>query len=626
MENRAVPDFRDNNRFCYKPLEGSRSIRLITVKAGAPSSDLHISLPHVSLDSEPAFEALSYVWGPQYPSRLLQSDEGVFDVGPNLYNALLHLRRSTGDRLVWIDRLAIDQDNTNERSAQVAMMADIYRAAAQVVVWLGLEDENTAAAFAMIQSISTEITARWKAQSGNERPVGPDLASFPPRSHAGWSAVKSLLQRPWFERVWTFQEIVLARRAVVHCGAKSLGWNVFHSFFGYMATWPDEPNVQDSRLQGADKFIQDVLTIRSSSFLDERQSALAGSLMPLLDRFRTRMATDPRDKVFGLLGVASDAGHSDLVPDYNKSLVETYAMTAKWLLRRHESLAFLSLVEIKDKPDLISWVPDFRYKDALNFLHQPRMVFRGSGNERLYAAAGASTASLTDAGSLFQVAVHGVSIGTVVERTDPPGNLLGNVALGAAVFDGGAWHQFARRQAVDGKYSATGENIDLAYHRMRLWDLLPEEGTRRRQRASPPTEVPQPEPITYNRAWHEHQLEGASNSISMAILRGTTRKRMFLTSEGYLGLAHRSLEVGDKVYVLMGADTPMVLRPIGSGGMFHFRGEAYVHGIMDGEALAKAKARKAGRQEHLIDRDDLQWLHQLDSKSWPFDTERLTLA
>jgi hypothetical protein len=116
-------------------------------------------------------------------------------------------------------------------------------------------------------------------------------------------------------------------------------------------------------------------------------------------------------------------------------------------------------------------------------------------------------------------------------------------------------------------------------------------------------------------------VNGANADIAMCILRGTTRKRMFRTDTGYLGLAHRSVEVNDRVFVLMGGDTPFVLRPFG-GRFFGFGGECYVHGVMDGEMLGIAKAREEGGQIDL----DLKWIDELGDRPWPFKTEELTLV
>ncbi|GME25429.1 heterokaryon incompatibility protein-domain-containing protein [Neofusicoccum parvum] len=56
------------------------------------------------------------------------------------------------------------------------------------------------------------------------------------------------------------------------------------------------------------------------------------------------------------------------------------------------------------------------------------------------------------------------------------------------------------------------------------------------------------------------------------------------TDADQLGNGPRRLEVGDQVWVLAGANVPFVFRPQARGG-YQFIGEAYVHGIMNGEAL-----------------------------------------
>lgn len=256
----------------------------------------------------------------------------------------------------------------------------------------------------------------------------------------------------------------------------------------------------------------------------------------------------------------------------------------------------------------------------MNFLHQPTQVFRGSN--RIYDDLGSMAAAWVEGESIYQLTVHGICVGAIVERTEPAGNLLGNVALGARVLDGGQWYQFAQACAVNSIYPTTGEAIGLAYHRLRIWDLLPTEGLARRQRISPPTQIPQPGPVSYDFA-KDALVHGAIEDIGMSILRGTTRKRMFKTDSGYMGLAHRSVEVGDKVYVLMGGEIPYVLRPLG-GTFFGFGGEAYVHGIMDGEILAITRTKKEGLGNG--DSRDLTWIDKLGDRPWPFETEELVLV
>lgn len=58
--------------------------------------------------------------------------------------------RQKTQRIFWIDAICIDQANVDERSKQVACMADVYNEAHTVLVWLGEETLNTQIAFATI--------------------------------------------------------------------------------------------------------------------------------------------------------------------------------------------------------------------------------------------------------------------------------------------------------------------------------------------------------------------------------------------------------------------------------------------------------------------------------------------
>lgn len=60
-------------------------------------------------------------------------------------------------------------------------------------------------------------------------------------------------------------------------------------------------------------------------------------------------------------------------------------------------------------------------------------------------------------------------------------------------------------------------------------------------------------------------------------------RRLFLTNGNYLGVRPRSAEVGDEVWIFPGTSVPFILRP-SAARRFRLVGEAYVHGIMYGEA------------------------------------------
>jgi hypothetical protein len=60
-------------------------------------------------------------------------------------------------------------------------------------------------------------------------------------------------------------------------------------------------------------------------------------------------------------------------------------------------------------------------------------------------------------------------------------------------------------------------------------------------------------------------------------------RKLFTTDHGYLGNGAASLEMGGEIWALAGASVPLLLRPVVSG--YRLIAEAYVHGIMHGEAV-----------------------------------------
>ena len=141
--------------YVYEPLSDG-SIRLLELFSGTVDAPLQCRIFPCHLDCAllAYFEALSYVWGPQEPLYdLLCADVKlrVLRIGPNLRDALLHLRFHpsvhTNPRVLWVDRICINQDDIEERAPQVQLMHSIYRGCQQALVWLGMDDPNTEEAF-----------------------------------------------------------------------------------------------------------------------------------------------------------------------------------------------------------------------------------------------------------------------------------------------------------------------------------------------------------------------------------------------------------------------------------------------------------------------------------------------
>ncbi len=64
-----------------------------------------------------------------------------------------------------------------------------------------------------------------------------------------------------------------------------------------------------------------------------------------------------------------------------------------------------------------------------------------------------------------------------------------------------------------------------------------------------------------------------------------SHRRFFKTKNGFFGLGPGNLHEGDRVWVVRGAHTPLVLRQVAEEETFRFVGDCYLHGCMEGEML-----------------------------------------
>ena len=126
---------------------GPESLRLANIFSATNSNDpIHIMLETYEDDDCPEYETVSYAWGGE--NNDYTRDKPVY-VGEfwdillqtsNCWNMLQYLRPSRGYRLIWVDAICINQEDTRERSVQVAKMGSIYSHSLRVVIYLGIEN------------------------------------------------------------------------------------------------------------------------------------------------------------------------------------------------------------------------------------------------------------------------------------------------------------------------------------------------------------------------------------------------------------------------------------------------------------------------------------------------------
>ncbi|RSL53138.1 hypothetical protein CEP54_010545 [Fusarium duplospermum] len=306
----------------YGPLHGT-VIRILRLVPGGQQDPLHghFELIHLQ-DQDPGsgepeeisrgdkesptpYEAVSYTWANSLGDRekrkviYIGNRWDILYITENCFDALRTCRFEEEDRRLWIDAICINQTNIPERTHQVRMMRNIYSAARRVLIFLG-----------------TDHTQRLTGLVEND----PEI----------------MINNPYFSRVWVIQEIASAKEALVLCAGQTMHWSFFHTNLRRLAitTWVQQ--------------------------FDRARRIDIDSFITLLQDTRGCQATDPRDKVFALLGLST----APLDPDYTLSPQAVYTGLAASLVTNGKELAgrILDLASHgQSMPGLPSWVPDWSF-------------------------------------------------------------------------------------------------------------------------------------------------------------------------------------------------------------------------------------------------------------------------
>lgn len=350
--------------------------------------------------------------GPAYvPEREVLS----IPITASLDSCLRHLRTSYGSEslTIWIDQICIDQSNDHEKSAQVELMRKIYSLAHQVIVWLGPAadgSDDVMDAHARVALLSSEfhqemptgIQPTWQAlrnfyaiEQNWSLPTFQRLVDNVVKIYApliGNRKIQKWLNRDWFSRIWVIQELTLSRDAVFVCGDRSLHARaqafVSLDLFTWILWYWSLDDIYNTRLP---EISTSILLLSKTTDLAELREACMAVLtafdwqrpdLRLLDLY-TYLYTNKdnpwttskyRDRLYGVLGLASDSDHLDIRPDYSTETKTTMVLTqiARALIEKgNERLQVLSMAQfpkqgitemedgVDEESPLPSWVPDW---------------------------------------------------------------------------------------------------------------------------------------------------------------------------------------------------------------------------------------------------------------------------
>lgn len=579
----SIPIWDRDAIYQYYSVRG-KDIRLLRLIPGTTSM-VECELIPASLKSHPKYMALSYAWGDPDDTAPIQVNGCRFDVTSSLHSALVALRTRHKHVLLWVDAVCINQRNKEEQSHQVSMMTQIYSQAKSVAIWLGPEADNSEHAISLLRDVSN--TAH-DAKATNRL-----IASKENRMR--FTALVDLFERDYWDRLWVVQEVLNARSVTVYCGNTSLPWRVYVDASDAFKRHKDQlkqclPSTGNNKvipLVSQQQFqYSDVLADKGPGSLEElRQEPDAEpiSLLSVLCSCRMKLSSEPRDKVFGVLGILPQGAKYNFPPNYSASLREVYTNVVEFLLYTTGSFdvicAAIHFPLHRSVTKLPSWVPDWSHVVNVGPL----------GGIDVFSAAGGTKAAFgfVDRPLRTKLEVSGIYLDIVYDRGIAVGTyytiedfIMAFLNWRATILN--RWplqvdqirESFCRTLCLDQvKWCDARMWVRVCYHSFvsQIQQILPyiQLDDELRWYISLETGIPR---------------DNRKNLIYDNCARKMSGRRYFMTEDGLMGMGTGFLRNGDIVCVPLGCSTPVILREE-RNGEYRFIGDAYVDGYMYGRAV-----------------------------------------
>lgn len=596
---------RERSQYEYTALDNSkRQVRLVhlhpfletgTEKISDTKDDeanvIHCTFSLASLDDNPTYEALSYVWGDPRVTKPIDLHGHPFPVTSNLFSALKHLRLRDTERVLWVDALCINQDDNRERSSQVPYMRHIYSQATTVLIFLGEAWKGSNVVVGLIKTLATKpflhLDPRMEPSVMSH---GFNLEDF---DLLRW--IFEFFHLPWWNRLWTVQEYILAQETVFICGEDQFYGAWLKPFEQCMLGHSGCCNTARQLSHETPEGQSIAAGLQRASLLDDTGTPDGwgwSHFASVLASFRSRDSSNPLDKVYGLLGLGDDALRASLRVDYDRLPGDVYADVITATINERKDLDVLSLVYGPRQPaqNIPSFVPDFATAGP------------GAGDtnyfERYMKFLKTFSASNETEADIFTV-----EEGEVSART-----MLVDEILEVQPSENATWKQvteigrnFAKKiEGMDHPYDSTFEAFwqtlcgGIAYF-PHILDLV--------------------EPVDsmylpiYEKwqSWVDSGMPVLTErdivNFSLAFQMAFSGRLLAITKGGRMGLVPYGTVPGDIAAIMPGGKAPYVLsqEPEESSkgeskaklrGRYRFLGEAYIHGIMFGEAWDENKLLK----------------------------------
>ena len=611
----------------YAPLNPDRhEIRLLRI---LPSPDknntIYLTLEVATLDSKLLYRALSYEWGPPdigSPSTRVYLNSYDVPTTPNLRLALAHLEKGP---YYWIDALCINQSDNSERGHQVRQMTRIYQQAYGIDVWLGIEEANSRLGIDLINQAESAWSETRIMSKGSMVQAGWVEARLADRAYAAhWEGLRQVFQRSYWKRLWIIQELVVTLNpdaVLLHCGSTRASFRSLRMLVkqirthGHSLPYINEKGSNHAlgrTIHNSARFVH-AISKHVRSWKKHNQSDRHMGLLHLLSEYHEQLCSDPRDRIYALLGTSKLYSDLEIPIDYSISPLDVYQNAAKYIIAGSKRLDVLLYAgshwpRISTWP---SWLPNWEeYNFGNRTIRHHRRGWNSSG--RLSAIARFSHDNTTLTTNIFIVG----TIKAILET----GNVISHrrsmslyLASGKAIlvqrlhfinWSLESLEPIPQPPVLDSTMNLSRSAVRAFYESL----LYTSHGTRLVESSWPledfltlcdglyHSEVDQRatedskklreliHPLKYQTRQCSITIADSQNSVYTdadtdpgqpnGILQRTT-----------IGLCSPKSELGDVVVVARGCRYPVLLRQVGD--KYQLIGEMYVYGFMEGEAVAR---------------------------------------
>jgi hypothetical protein len=303
-------------------------IRLLVLQPGFGDQPLECGLKYSKLcdpiDSK--YEALSYAWGSDKLSKTIILSSHKFGVTQNLFDALLELRQRDTETVLWIDALGINQSDTTELNHQVQAMSKIYERAKEVIAWLGPVTEDEEPGLKLLVTAGTSVL---------------EMASILLQGSVR-KAIDLLMDRPYWRRAWTAQEIGFARFARIQCGKYSISFETLHKMLEMRRSVAG-----GTRTPGDPSFyvVSPPTLPRTLLMPGSASSKTSNRISPgvFLDSLLDRQCGNPRDSVYAFYNMFPKTLQKCIKPDYELEPEAVLLQAVSAIIKTTQSLSAITI-------------------------------------------------------------------------------------------------------------------------------------------------------------------------------------------------------------------------------------------------------------------------------------------